>query len=161
MRFKGTKNKLLLALLLVSVLAFTQCSNNVVYSETRDLPQDGWHMNRAAEFSPMIDDTTARYDIYFRIAHTDYFGNSNLWLFCKTVAPNGAALIDTISIELANRESKWLGAENDKVFTGLFPYKLAVQFKIPGQYTFLILQGMRDETLSDVQSFGLQIEKIK
>ena len=145
--------------LLLCLSVWQSCSDKLVYDQTEKIPQSKWPMTQATHFAVNIPDTIQPYDLYFRISNGEFYPYSNLWLFCKTTAPGGAAHIDTLEIVLANVKGEWEGRSSNDAFVGLYEFKKKIKFPKAGQYDFLIVQGMRDSILDQVHEFGLVIEK--
>lgn len=143
------------------ILLFVGCSQGFVYEDELDVPNRTWNSTQAVRFQTEIQDTTSFYNIYIKLSNTEFYPNSNLWLFTKTIAPNGRAQLDTVELVLATDEGKWLGEESDELWTAYYPFKMRVAFPQSGKYTFELVQGMRRLQLEDVKSVGIAIERME
>ncbi len=148
-------------ILLFLTVLLSACGNSFIFEQEFKVPDKVWKSDQAVRFEVEIEDTTAMYNLFIKISNTEFYPNSNLWLFTKTTAPNQQAQIDTVEIFLADPTGKWFGKEKDGLWTGYFPFKASIGFPQKGKYHFQLMQGMRREKLEDVHTVGLALEKIK
>ena len=141
--------------------SFAACQNSFVFEQEFEVPDKIWKSDQAVRFETEIQDTASIYNLYIKISNTEFYPNSNLWLFTKTIAPNQKAQIDTVELFLADQTGKWFGKESDGLWSGYYPFKTDVRFPQKGKYSFQLVQGMRTNALEDVQTVGIAIEKVK
>lgn len=137
------------------------CDRNVVYEQNVDMPEREWDADKPAEFKVEITNTQAAHNIYVNVRNTGKYEFSNLYLFIFTEAPNGATISDTLECLLADQSGKWLGRGIGDIWSYQVPYKKAVRFSTPGDYTFEIKHGMRKPVLNEILDIGLRIEEIQ
>jgi len=157
-----TKFTPLLAIIVATIVS--ACYPGRIYNEWVSMgSQMVWDMNNIIEFDPQIADTSERYNINIGLRTVDYYPNSNMWLYIRTVAPSGAERIDTMECVL--RDEKGFSNSNSTNFGELedydFVFKSNVKFAELGQYKFFLQHGMRAEKLPYVNEVGLNIEKVK
>jgi gliding motility-associated lipoprotein GldH len=137
------------------------CSDNDLYKSEIEIPSGIWVSNKAATFKPEIKDTIQLFDINLSISNSNDYRYSNIWLFIKSVSPKGFSQTDTVQINLAEDDGKWLGNKNNDNFTLDIKYKKQIRFPKPGKYIFEIIQGMRDINLHGIYKIGFSLNKSK
>lgn len=135
------------------------CNNNIVYDKFISTGDEGWTWNNPCEFSVDINDTTNLNNLYIQIRHTVDYPMSNLYVFVDVKGPSGQSLSDTVNFILAEQNGKWLGKGIGKLRELRFLYRKNTVFKDPGEYTFILEQGMRNQNLP-VTDVGIRIEKV-
>ena len=145
---------------LAAVLFLTGCGRSALFTQAVDF-HDIWPKDKAAKFVVPVSDTVAPYNFYINIRHTGKYRYSNLYLFMETRFPDGKYTRDTLEIMLANVQGKWLGKGWGEIKEDHVLLKRKLRFPLSGDYTFLIWQAMRVDTLKAVKSVGLEIECAK
>jgi len=130
-----------------------------VYEKTETFNKHAWSSNNKLSFIFTITDTTASYNIYAVIRHTDAYHFNNIWLNATTVAPGDTAGTQQINLKLGDNTKGWLGAAMDdiiehRILLTRFPVKLK-----KGNYNFMLQQIMRDDPLQNVMNAGIRVEK--
>lgn len=148
----------LLAFVLV-LLTFTSCDSKKIFEENQKVDTSGWKVNETYRFSPEILDTTQVSNIYINVRNSGNYEWSNLYLFIKTTAPNGAVIKDTVNLLLADERGKWLGNGFGSIFDNQIAYKKNIGFPTKGIYVFEIKHGMRTSNLENILDVGIRIEK--
>ena len=161
---KSTMTKFTPILAGIVATIISSCYSGRVYNEWVSLgSQMVWDADNIIEFDPQIADTTERYNINVGLRTVDFYPNSNMWLYIKTIAPSGAVRVDTMECIL--RDEKGFSNSTSSKFGELedydFVFKNNVKFAESGQYKFLLQHGMRTEKLPYVNEVGLSIEKVK
>lgn len=95
------------------------------------------------------------------VRHADSYPYNNIFLFVKTVYPDGKTTNDTMEVILSNQKGEWLGSGAGDIFDFKVPIKKNVRFPLAGKYHFEFEQGMRVDPLPLVMDFGFEIEKSK
>lgn len=145
--------------MLALTLAINSCGSNDVYNSYVSLPQKGWGIDSLAVFKANIDDATPAYDIWIMLRNENNYPYSNLWLFIDAISPNGQMTRDTLECILARPDGSWLGGGWGSLYSVQCPYRQNVHFVEPGQYTFRVIHGMRDDEIEGIHDIGLRIEK--
>jgi gliding motility-associated lipoprotein GldH len=57
------------------------CGADVVYTEFKNMPVNGWEAKDVKNYNPIITDTLADYEIQLTVRHTDAYPYQNMWLF--------------------------------------------------------------------------------
>jgi gliding motility-associated lipoprotein GldH len=144
------------ALLLVF---FNNCSENSLYKSEIELPNEVWTNDHAATFKPTITDTSQLFDINLEISNSNDYRFSNIWFFIRSVSPQGFSQTDTVEIILAEDDGKWIGKKESDLYTLDIKYKERIRFPKTGNYTFEIIQGMRDLELKGISKLGFRLQK--
>ena len=146
-------------ILLASFVMLLSCNNNIVYTDSAALPGKRWELMNILSFKANIDDTLSYNNVTFTIRSGSSYPYRNIYLFVKTVSPDGSSITDTLEYFLADEKGKWYGRGFGDVHELNLPYKSNVFFPVKGIYQFNVQHGMRTEDLNGVYDFGLRIEK--
>ena len=135
------------------------CTTNTVFNQNVILPSEGWYKNNAVAFNVNINDTLDTYDFGLNIRNSINYRYSNLYIFLITEFPNGNISRDTIELNLANDEGKWLGKGWGDIKESNIVLKSGLSFPLIGTYRFLVQHAMRVDTLVGINNIGLSINK--
>jgi len=141
------------------LMILVACDSNRVFEEYKTIDPAGWHKDSVASFTVEIQDVESGHNLYMNIRNQGNYPNSNLWLFLEVQSPDGQMLTDTVEYILAEKTGKWTGSGIGDLFDNQFLYRQNVRFEKPGEYRFLIRQGMRAKQLKGIHDIGLRVEK--
>lgn len=144
---------------LLFVLLFSSCDNSRIFEQNYSIPESGWDQTNSAKFDVDIKDPSTPANFYINVRHADGYPYANLFLFIKTVFPNGKLSNDTLECVLADDKGKWLGSGIGDIYDNQIPFKRNVRFPVAGNYHFEIEQAMRTQTVPLIMDVGLRIEK--
>jgi len=140
---------------------FASCETVDVYEKTEAFSNHNWSSNKKISFTFTIADTTASYNIFAVIRHTDAYHFNNMWLHLTTVAPDNSVSDQQIKLRLGDNVKGWLGsAMDDIVEHRTLLNRIPVQLK-KGSYIFTLQQIMREDPLEYVMNAGIRVEKAK
>jgi gliding motility-associated lipoprotein GldH len=145
-------------LFLISCVLLLSC-NNVVYTDSIQMPGKKWELMNIPSFSVPVDDTLNSHDVIFTIRTGSAYPFRNIYLFVQTTSPDGKFITDTLEYSLADEKGNWFGKGFGDIHELNLPYKSNVYFPVKGTYQFNIQHGMRIEDLNGVYDFGLRIKK--
>jgi gliding motility-associated lipoprotein GldH len=145
--------------LLFLVLFLASCDKNRVFEKNVDIKDYIWDVKDVKSFDLVVTDTVTPHNFYVNVRNSDSYPYSNLYLFIKTIFPNGKHSRDTLECILANDEGRWLGNGLGDIWDNQILFKRAKRFPLAGKYTFQIEQGMRLSKLPQIMDVGLRIEK--
>ncbi len=145
---------------LLSTLFFS-CNRNVVFSEYKKLPEEGWRTENKLTYDVTIDDNSKYHNVFLTVRHADAYPYSNLYVFLTTTYPDGKTSLDTLECVLANQKGEWQGDGAGDLWDNKIPLKQNVKFPQNGIYHFTFEQGMRTNPLPLILDFGMVIEKVK
>lgn len=149
--------------LLVGVLLstlFFSCNKNVVFSEYKKLPEEGWRISNKLSYDVTIDDNSKYHNVFLTVRHADAYPYSNLYLFLTTTYPDGKISTDTLECILANKKGEWQGDGAGDLWDNKIPLKKNLRFPQNGKYTFTFEHGMRSDPLPMILDFGMIVEKV-
>jgi gliding motility-associated lipoprotein GldH len=155
---KGNK-RYPLFVFLASFVMLSSCNNNIVYIDSAALPGKKWELMNILSFRVPVDDTLSTNNVTFTIRSGSSYPYRNIYLFVKTVSPDGNSITDTLQYNLADEKGKWYGRGFGDVHELNLPYKSNIFFPRKGTYQFNIQHGMRKEELDGIYDIGLRIEK--
>lgn len=151
--------KLTVCILLSSL--FFSCNKNVVFSEYKKIPEEGWRTENKLSYDVTIDNNSAYHNVFLTVRHADAYPYSNLFVFLTTTYPDGKKSVDTLECALANKKGEWQGDGAGDLWDNKIPLKQNVVFPQKGKYNFTFEQGMRSNPLPLIMDFGMVIEKVK
>jgi len=146
-------------LLVLTCFLLTSCDKKKVFEENKEINNYVWDVKDVKFFEVNVTDTVTPHNFYINVRNADGYQYSNLYLYIKTVFPNGRFAHDTLECILANEEGHWLGRGLGDIWDNQIPFKKAKRFPLLGKYTFQIEQGMRLSKLPMIMDVGMRIEK--
>ncbi|MEO6453010.1 MAG: gliding motility lipoprotein GldH [Ginsengibacter sp.] len=151
-----------IAFVIIVCTCIVACAHLDVFEKTVAIPGQSWYYNNKPSFTFTITDTSAAYNIYVVLRHTDSYQYNNIWLSLGYKAPGDAVQFQNIDIILGTDKSGWKGNGMDDIFEvrknitrGPLPFKKA------GNYTFTISQIMRENPLKHILNIGVRAEKVR
>jgi gliding motility-associated lipoprotein GldH len=146
-------------ILIVSMLVIQSCDSKRIYEENTRIEKSIWNSKDKAIFNVTITDILTRYNFYFNLRNGGDYPYSNIYLFLKTIFPDGSIARDTIECQLADYDGKWLGSGISDVKFNRFLFQKSVRFPMKGQYVFEVEQAMRVNDLKGITDIGIRLEK--
>ncbi len=156
-----SKSNWILLMCIITLFVISSCDRYVVFDQYVTIPGGGWNMDSMAVFKVDIESTEQAYDVVLNVRNRSDYPNSNLWLFVDVISPGGIVVQDKIDCTLADDNGKWVGSGWGSLYHVKVPYQKGVRFAEKGQYTFRIIQGMREEDLHGIYNIGLRLEEVK
>jgi gliding motility-associated lipoprotein GldH len=144
---------------MVLLLVVQACDSKRFYEENKRIEKSVWNSKDKAIFKVVISDVFSRYNFYFNLRNSGDYQYSNIYLFLKTVFPDGRIARDTIECQLAEYDGKWLGTGISDVKFNRFLFQKDLRFPAKGQYIFEVEQAMRVPDLKGITDIGIRIEK--
>ena len=142
------------------ILLLSSCDDRRFFEESIKIDNGRWRSDNILPFSVVITDTSTTYNVYLDVRNDISYPFSNLYLFLKTLHPNGQVTRDTIECTLAGYDGKWLGSGSGSVRFNRFLFQRGMRFRIPGTYLLELEQAMRTEELPGIRDIGLRIDKV-
>ena len=158
--FSSSRKINLSALFILSLLVFQSCDSKRFFEENTRIEKSVWNSKDKATFTVTISDIHSSYNFYFNLRNGGDYPYSNIYLFLKTVFPDGRISRDTIECQLADYEGKWLGSGIGEVKFNRFLFQKGVRFLQKGQYIFELEQAMRVNNLKGIADIGIRLEKL-
>ncbi len=150
---------------LVAAFLLASCADeNRVFEENVEIPNEKWTVSEKAILEAEINDTLSSHNFLINVRNTERYPYRNLYLFVKTVFPNGKSSKDTVGIVLADATGRWIGngggyLNSSSHLSNTIMYQYNRRFPLSGTYRFEIEQAMRADTLVGIKNIGLRIEK--
>jgi gliding motility-associated lipoprotein GldH len=149
-------------LTILSAVMICSCETMDIFEKTVKIPDHAWDASFRPTFTFSITDTTAFYNIFFVIRHSDAYGYNNIWVNTTSTSPGDTtSRTQRFDFPLATQE-KWLGTGMDDIYEHrVLLYREPVKFRRPGTYKVAYEQAMRENPLRHVMNLGLRVEKVK
>jgi gliding motility-associated lipoprotein GldH len=141
------------------LLTLTACNSNTVFEQHKSFENQLWNTDSTIVFNYLVEDTISQNQLIIKLRHTVEYEFQNLFLFIKSEK------MDTIEIQLANKEGRWLGKGVGDIRTVDFVYKNKKVFSKKGDLIIEIEQAMRYgnfekiQQLKHIESIGFRVEK--
>ena len=150
----------LLSMLTFSIFLLNACTTAGVFEKNIPIPGYKWENS----FQPVIDfeitDTTAAYNIYIVLRHTNKYSYNNIWVKAMVKEPGSQQWKSgQYDLLLATNDKGWLGTGMDDIFENRVLVQQQTKFLKAGKYEYSIQQLMREDPLPEVMNVGLRIEK--
>jgi len=145
----------------ILLFALYSCNSNVIYRESKDIPDSEWNKNNILSYNFKIEDTLQPYSVYLNVRNTSRYQFRNLFLFIETTSPQGNTVRDTFECILADDKGRWYGKGWGDVYENKIPYKQYIRFPRKGTYSIEIQQAMRRPKLKYVTDIGIVLEEAK
>ncbi|WP_301923241.1 gliding motility lipoprotein GldH [Ferruginibacter sp.] len=138
------------------------CTRLDVFEKNTVIPNNQWSFALQPSVDFVIADTTASYNVFIVLRHTDAYRYHNLWLNVGTQAPGDKTRFNTFELVLGTDATGWQGTGMDDIWE---VRKLItngpVRFNKAGNYRFTLAQIMRENPLPNIMSVGIRIEKAR
>jgi gliding motility-associated lipoprotein GldH len=142
-----------------AIFLLTACKQNELYERMEPVPGGEWKSNFQPSFTFNISDTTALYNVYITVRHTNNFPYNNLWVESSLQLPGDTLLKQKLDLQLASPEG-WVGMGMDDIFEARIKVTpRPSSFPRNGPVTFTLKQIMRQDPLPGVLQVGMRIEK--
>lgn len=153
------RRRISISVLLCMAFALVSCDSEVLYENNQGFENNTWSYDDAKTFSFKMADSLTPVKLSINLRTTSNYPYSNIYMFMHSKYPNGYEDLDTLEFFLADPAGNWLGdnsgtvVENRAVITkGTFPAS--------GDYTFVLEQAMRNDSLPELIDVGIRVEKI-
>lgn len=104
------QNKLSYAAGFLMLVLTSACSEGVVSADMTVLPPEGWSNKRVVQHAFEIQDTTQTYDLELIVRHRQEYPYSNLLLVTQWVTSDGDTQTDSLALDVADAQGRWLGS---------------------------------------------------
>jgi gliding motility-associated lipoprotein GldH len=150
-------------LLFTSYLVLPACTKVDVFEKHATIPRQLWSSRFKPEITFDIQDTTARYNIFIVIRHTDAYRYKNIWINVHTESPQGVTQNQPLNLQLATDNKGWLGSGMDDIFEHriLITPPQSPERLSAGTYRFKLENIMREDPLKNVMNVGVRLEKVQ
>ena len=151
--------KYLLVLLLSSFLL--SCDESRVFEDHIDQQGAFWLADSTAKFTVGIDNADEEYNILFNIRNGLRFPHSNIYVRYMITDSTGTELASELrNFELFHSKTGYpLGDGTGDIYESQFTLLKNYSFANPAEYNISIQQYMRYDSLPEVYSVGLRVER--
>lgn len=133
------------------------CSETPFYEKVYSFKNREWKQDEKMKFVVDIQDINKEYDFTLTLRTTTDYKYSNLWMFMKTIAPDGSTGREPIQLFITNPDGSWVGTKSGStVETSLYFKKRKMPLK--GKYTFVIEQGITDSKVTEVLDLIFRVD---
>lgn len=152
-----TRNSILIILL--SVLLFS-CGEQPFYEKVVSFEDREWKLDVKPTFSFDVKDVSKSYDFTLSLRTSTEYQYSNVWIFMKTITPDGTIAREPFEIVITNDDGSWVGEKSGSVVTTPLYFRSR---KLPkeGEYTFIIEQGITQSKVDEVHDLTFRVEESK
>ncbi len=136
------------------------CQSDTLYQKEVTLPESGWTRNEPVSYEFEIQDTSIFYELMLDVEAKDVYRYQNLYINIHTQFPDGKLEKDIVSLEMGTPGGKWHG--KCSAGTCKVPIQLQQKFRFPikGDYKINLHQFTRMDTIKDLSSLRLSINKV-
>lgn len=149
--------------LLFTILIISGCDPNRITEETRDFEDQHWVYDSPQRFDFYIGETTMDYNLLLYLRYTNNFPFSNIYLRYTLSDPlkEIKVLEEIKNVDLFDsKNGKPLGKSSiGDIYEIEIPIMASYQFDSTGSYALQVSQFMRRDTLNELVSLGLRLEK--
>ena len=154
--------RFLIVFIIITSTFLTACTRLDVFEKNMVIPKNQWPYSLQPAFDFIIKDTTASYNLYIVLRHTDAYRYNNIWLNVGTQSPGDSTRYQKFELQLGTDAKGWEGTGMDDIWE---LRKLItngpVKFNKAGNYHFSVAQIMRENPLPNIMNIGIRVEKIK
>jgi gliding motility-associated lipoprotein GldH len=138
------------------------CRQIDVFEKNTTIPHYKWDNKYKATGTFSISDTSAPYNIYIVLRHTDSYQYSNIWLNVGLQGPGDTMHFQKVNLVLADDVNGWEGTGMNDIWEvrKLINVWNRSIIKKKGEYHFSISQAMRDNPLPGIMNVGLRVDKV-
>ena len=141
------------------LLILIACNSDTVFEQHKSFENQSWNTDSSIVFNYLVEDTISKNQLTIKLRHTVEYEFQNIFLFIKDEK------VDTIEIQIANKEGRWLGKGVGNIRTVDVVYKKEKVFSKKGIRIIEIEQAMRYgnfekiQQLKHIESIGFRVEK--
>lgn len=149
-----------IGLSLLLVLALTACSDAPMYEKVYSFKNQEWKQNEKMKFVVDIQDTSKVYDFTVLVRTTTDYPYNNLWVFMKSIAPDGSTGREPFQIPISHPDGTWVGTKSGSTVETPLYFK-SRKMPLKGKYTFILEQGITDSKVTDILDLILRVDYAK
>ncbi|XOV66265.1 MAG: gliding motility lipoprotein GldH [Fluviicola sp.] len=151
-------HKIWLSLFLIPLLV--ACSDAPMFEKVYSFDNQEWKQDEKMKFVVNIKDTSKIYDFTVLVRTTTDYPYNNLWMFMKTIAPDGSTGREPIQMYITNPDGSWVGTKSGSTVETPLYFK-ARKMPMKGKYTFILEQGITDSKVTDILDLILRVDYAK
>lgn len=140
----------------------TACDPNRVFEQNIDFPKNSWDVQQKPAFAFVIQDTAARYDVYFNVRYASAYGFYNLYAKHTLTGPDGHRVGVPLLHQMLLMDPK-TGEPKGSGTGDIYDLQLLAlpkqRFARPGNYTLTLEQYMRQDQLPGLMAVGVRVAR--
>ena len=147
-------------LIIVMAFLFSGCSEGFFYEKSYSFKNTTWSQDVKPSFTVDFTDINPAYTFTISLRTSTEYKYSNLWIFMKTITPDGETVREPYQIKITNEDGSWTGNKTGTIVETPLVFS---NRKLPtkGKYTFVLEQGITNEEIGEVQDVTLRIQKVE
>lgn len=149
------------ALILVALLLMAGCDPSRVYETNHDFDKGEWIASDTVIFNFNIPDSTQRYNLILNVRNTIDFNTARVFVQYQLSDSINTLRKRLIEENLFDRKTGAPFGESGlgDLYTHQFLLEPGITFSHPGSHQVKLNQMMRYDTLPEIRSVGIRIEK--
>ncbi len=148
------------SVVLVIGLILSSCGETPFYKEVYSFENREWAQDVKPSYEVDIKDIKKEYDFTLSLRVTTDYEFSNLWVFMKTIAPDGSTAREPFEIQITNEDGSWVGEKSGTMVTTNLYFRKR-QLPLKGKYKFTIEQGITASKINEVLDLTFTIDGVK
>ncbi len=142
------------------VFLLVSCGEQPMYEKVYSFEGKEWKQDVKPEYVVKVNDISKEYDFTLSLRTTTDYKYNNLWVFMKTISPDGTTAREPFEIHITNPDGSWIGNKTGTIVETPLYFK---RRKLPqaGEYTFIIEQGITESVIDEVLDLGFRVEEAK
>lgn len=148
-----------LLILVLSTVLFS-CGEQPFYEKVVAFDDREWSLDEKPSYIVDVKDVSKEYDFTLSLRTSTDYKYSNLWIFMKTITPDGTVAREPFEIVITNDDGSWVGEKSGSVVTTPLYFRSR---KLPkaGEYTFVIEQGITESKVDEVHDLTFRVDESK
>ena len=148
-----------LLILVLSTVLFS-CGEQPFYEKVVAFDDREWSLDEKPSYTVDVKDVSKEYDFTLSLRTSTDYKYSNLWIFMKTITPDGTVAREPFEIVITNDDGSWVGEKSGSVVTTPLYFRSR---KLPkaGEYTFVIEQGITESKVDEVHDLTFRVDESK
>jgi gliding motility-associated lipoprotein GldH len=153
------KKNMLIITTLIFILSCT--SKNKVFEKFEKFNNYDWNMDKVISFDVAIEDTSAIYNVYIPVRHTDNYPYDGLLINLTYSSPNGEQHTKNYKLNFRSTDGKFIGEGSGDIWDENSIIMKNAKFNAKGNYKFEIINNMQTTPTQGIMELGLKIETSK
>lgn len=149
-------------IVLIFLVMLVSCNPNRIFEKNVKLKDRLWDIHQPAIFQFSIEDIHFPYDFYFNLRNSILYPYQNIYLnYSLSDTLGNVFKTDLVNIKLFDSKTgEPLGDGLGDIFDHQYEVINHYRFNNPGVYQMKINHYMRPDTLIEIMSVGLRIDKV-
>lgn len=128
-----------------------------MYEKVYSFDDRKWDQDVKPTFEVEVNDLSKAYDFTLSLRTTTDYQYNNLWVFMKTIAPDGTSAREPFEIQIVNPDGTWIGNKTGTIVETPLYFR-SRKLPLKGTYTFVIEQGITQSEVDEVLDLGFKVD---